>query len=81
MVWHQAFIGPCFLAGQLQPNSHPDAEFDYVMTGIRGQEPAEGALYDRSKRTLIDQEITENIDFIKRKIEGQPFFASIHSNP
>ena len=30
------------------PNSHPDAEFDYVMTGMRGQEPTEGALYDRS---------------------------------
>ena len=59
------------------PNSHPDAEFDYVMTGMRGQEPTEGALYDRSKRTLIDQEITEKaVDFIKRKsIEGQPFFA------
>ena len=61
------------------PGSHPDAVFDYVMTGSRGQEPTEIAVYDRVKRTTIDREITDNaIDFIRRKSrENQPFFAYI----
>lgn len=61
------------------PDAHPDAVFDHVLTGSRGQEPIEGAVYGREKRTLIDREITDKaIDFIQRKSrEDQPFFAYI----
>ena len=59
------------------PGSHPDAVFDHVMTGFRGEEPTEGAVYGRDKRKTIDREITDHaIDFMKRKAgENQPFFA------
>lgn len=61
------------------PDAHPDAVFDHVYTGLRGQEPIEGAVYGREKRTLIDREITDKaIDFMQRKAsENQPFFAYI----
>jgi len=56
---------------------HPSAVFTHVMTGKRGQEPKQGEVYGRAKRTTIDREITDHaIDFIKRKAKaGQPFFA------
>jgi arylsulfatase A-like enzyme len=59
--------------------SHPDVDFAYVMSAVRGEEPKKLDIYNRSKRATIDKEITENaIDFIKRKAKRKkPFFLFI----
>ena len=60
-------------------DSHPDVDFAYVMSSVRGEEPKKLDIYNRSKRATMDKEITENaIDFIKRKAKGkEPFFLFI----
>ena len=60
-------------------DSHPDVDFAYVISSVRGEEPKKLDIYNRSKRATMDKEITENaIDFIKRKAKGkEPFFLFI----
>jgi arylsulfatase len=47
------------------------------MSASKGEEPVEGAVYDRAKRATIDREITDQaIDFMTRMSNaGKPFFA------
>ena len=64
-------------SNSFQPNSHPSAKFTHVMSASKGEEPVEGAVYDRAKRATIDREITDQaIDFMTRMSNaGKPFFA------
>ncbi|WP_435213758.1 arylsulfatase [Luminiphilus sp. nBUS_16] len=64
-------------SNSFQPNSHPSAKFTHVMSASKGEQPVEGAVYDRAKRAIIDREITDQaIDFMTRMSgEGKPFFA------
>lgn len=64
-------------SNNFQPNSHPSAKFTHVMSASKGEEPVEGAVYDRAKRATIDREITDQaIDFMTRMSNaGKPFFA------
>ncbi len=64
-------------SNSFQPNSHPSAKFTHVMSALKGEEPVEGAVYDRAKRATIDREITDQaIDFMTRMSNaGKPFFA------
>lgn len=59
------------------PDAHPDAVFTHVMTSKRGEMPRKLGVYDRTKRKVIDREITNQaIEFIRRKAKGdKPFFA------
>ena len=64
-------------SNSFQPNSHPKAKFTHVMSASKGEQPVEGAVYDRAKRAIIDREITDQaIDFMTRMSgKGKPFFA------
>ena len=64
-------------SNSFQPNSHPSAKFTHVMSASKGEQPVEGAVYDRAKRAIIDREITDQaIDFMTRMSgKGKPFFA------
>jgi len=55
------------------------ARFTRVMSAKRGEKPKELAVYDLTKRRIIDREITDKaIDFMQRKArEKQPFFVYI----
>ena len=66
-------------SNSFEDNSHPDVEFAYIMSSVRGKKPKRLAVYDRLKRALIDKEITENaIGFIKRQAAmKKPFFVFI----
>ncbi len=64
-------------SNSFQPNRGPSAKFTHVMSASKGEQPVEGAVYDRAKRAIIDREITDQaIDFMTRMSgEGKPFFA------
>ena len=64
-------------SNSFQPNSHPSAKFTHVMSASKGEQPVEGAVYDRAKRATIDREITDQaVDFMTRMSgAGKPFFA------
>jgi arylsulfatase len=58
---------------------HPQAKYEYVMEGKRGEEPKEIEVYDSAKRLIIDREVTDKAkDFMSRKAkEKAPFFLFI----
>lgn len=62
-----------------RPGTHPQAKYEYVMQGARGQKPAEVALYDSAKRRVIDAEITDHaVAFMRREAkQDKPFFLFV----
>lgn len=62
-----------------QPDSHPLATPEHVMSSTRGSMPQNLAVYDRKQRRLIDREITDRaLDFMRRNARaGKPFFAYV----
>jgi arylsulfatase len=59
--------------------AHPQAKFAHVMQANRGEKPREVAVYDSTKRAVIDREFTDRaVDFINRKAKGdKPFFLFV----
>ena len=66
-------------SSSFDPDSHPDLAYAHIMAASRNEEPKKLAIYDRSKRTTIDRDITDKaINFIRRKTKKeQSFFAFI----
>ena len=62
-----------------RPDSHPFAQPEYIMEGVKGEVPRKLRVYDTEERVRIDQDLTEkSLEFMRRRVrENKPFFLFI----